>query len=93
MLHGFKVLPLRLYLPVSFHFNMSFTPFNAIFLINRYQMRKQQGVGAFHTILRQNANRQPLSYETSTHEVHSTSQKAATCPYEAFVMHASAKEL
>ena len=56
MLYMLQILPLRLHLLVGFHLDVRLTPLEAIFLVDRYEVIEQEGIGTFLLIFRQNAN-------------------------------------
>ena len=50
MQNGFQILPLALHVVVGFHFNLTFSPFKTVLLVEWYKVGKQECVGSFHAL-------------------------------------------
>ena len=58
MLFVLKHLPLRLYCGVGLHVNMTLAPFEAVFLIDGYQVIEEQRISAFGAVFGQHTYQQ-----------------------------------
>ena len=58
MLFVLKHLPLRLYSGVGLHVNMTLAPFEAVFLIDGYQVIEEQRISTFGSVFGQHTNQQ-----------------------------------